>query len=337
MAVNSINPRSLQALLLTALSKANETTPTPPPAPSLEAPPSAEQNPYQDLFATDGFDASGTGGTGDLSQQVQQLMQTLEQLTNLLSGEQGAGEAGVPELGGPSGGAPAPQQAGPAPTAPSATTPPPTTPPATTTPPPSAPETQKTQGPQAPKGNNPTGGAGNTMDFTNDGDKPMTVTFTTNPGQKQIPPMTIQPGETVRQEFPEGWSGNFRSDKGDGTAVTLGEVAFNGAGNQTFYDVSYIEGNNASMTIAPETGAGKTSGTMENLVEGAPDSIKARDANGQVYGIKKTTTSEVRDPEIVNYYRGKVGADEGYVDPKDDLSTLGTSDTHLEVHLKDVF
>ncbi len=336
MAVSPIN-RSLQSLIFQTLSKLSEVAPPSPPVSNSQTPSPVEENPYQSLFSNDGFDPSGAGGTQDLSQQIQALMETVNQITELLGGEQGAGEEGVPELGGPSGGGPTPQQFSPPPTTPSATTPPPTTPPATTTPPPSAPETQKTQGPQAPKGNNPTGGAGNTMDFTNDGDKPMTVTFTTNPGQKQIPPMTIQPGETVRQEFPEGWSGNFRSDKGDGTAVTLGEVAFNGAGNQTFYDVSYIEGNNASMTIAPETGPGKTSGTLDNLVEGAPENILARDANGQVYGIKKTTTSEVRDPEIINYYRGKVGADEGYVDPKDDLSTLGTSDTHLEVHLKDVF
>ncbi|EPX60252.1 hypothetical protein D187_002338 [Cystobacter fuscus DSM 2262] len=333
MAVSPIN-RSLQSLIFQTLSKLSEVAPPSPPVSNSQTPSPVEENPYQSLFSNDGFDPSGAGGTQDLSQQIQALMQTMNQITELLGGEQGAGEeGGVPELGGAPKSGSNPEQFNP-----QQFSPPPTTPPATTTPPPTTePGTQKTQGPQAPKGNNPTGGAGNTMDFTNDGDKPMTVTFTTNPGQQQIPPLTLQPGQTVRQEFPQGWSGNFRSDKGDGTAVTLGEVAFNGAGNQTFYDVSYIEGNNASMTIAPETAEGKTSGTMENLVEGAPDSILARDANGQVYGIKKTTTSEVRDPNIINYYRGKVGADEGYVDPKDDLSTLGTSDTHLEVHLKDVF
>ncbi|ATB35687.1 hypothetical protein CYFUS_001101 [Cystobacter fuscus] len=329
MAVNSINPRSLQALLLTALSKVNETTSPQPPVSNFQTPSPVEENPYQSLFSNDGFDPSSTGGTQDLTQQLQALVQTMKEITNLLNGEQGPEEQGVPELGGTPKNGPTPQQPGP--------TPPEPTNFLSQPPSPGAPETQKPTGTQAPKGNNPTGGAGNTMDFTNDGDKPMTITFTTNPGQQQIPPLTIEPGQTVRQEFPQGWSGNFRSDKGDGTAVTLGEVAFNGAGNQTFYDVSYIEGNNASMTIAPETGPGKTSGTLENLVEGAPENILARDANGQVYGIKKTTTSEVRDPNIINYYRGKVGADEGYVDPKDDLSTLGTSDTHLEVHLKDVF
>jgi hypothetical protein len=321
MAVSPIN-RSLHSLILNTLSKSLETTPPAPPAANFQTPPPVQEDPFQSLFSTDGFESPGTQ---DLSQKVQEFVQTLTQLTDLLNGEEGAGEEGVPELNGPT-----QKQANPTPPTPQPNN-------FLATPPTTEPETQKPSGTQAPKGNNPTGGSGNTMDFTNDGDKPMTITFTTNPGQQQIPPLTIQPGETVRQEFPQGWSGNFRSDKGDGTAVTLGEVAFNGAGNQTFYDVSYIEGNNASMTIAPETASGKTSGTLENLVEGAPENILARDANGQVYGIKKTTNAEVRDPAIINYYRGKVGADEGYVDPKDDLSTLGTSDTHLEVHLKDVF
>jgi hypothetical protein len=327
MAVNSINPSSL-ATILAALSKATETTPPPPP-PAFEAPPAAE-NPFQSLFKADGFDPSSTGGTQDLGQQLQELLQTVSQLTDLLNGGEGAGEEGVPELGGPSGGAPAPKQAAPAPqqAAPA---------PQQAAPAPAAgPETQKAGGPQAPTGNNPTGGAGNTMDFTNDGDKPMTIKFTPNAGGQEIPPLTLQPGESMRQEFPQGWNGNFRSAEGDGANVTLGEVAFNGGGNNTYYDVSYIEGNNASMTIAPESG-GRTSGTLDNLVKDAPDSIKARTADGEVYGIKKTTSAEVRDASIVDYYRGKVGADEGYVDPKDDLSTLGTSDTHLEVHLKNVF
>jgi hypothetical protein len=52
--------------------------------------------------------------------------------------------------------------------------------------------------------------------------------------------------------------------------------------------------------------------------------------------IKKTTTSNVQDPQVVDYFRKQVGADQGYVIPTDDASTLGTSDTHLNVHLKNV-
>jgi hypothetical protein len=126
---------------------------------------------------------------------------------------------------------------------------------------------------------------------------------------------------------------NFRSSSGDGAAATLGEVKFDGSGGQTYYDVSYIEGDNASMTIQPESG-GKKSGTEKDLLASAPDSIKARDANGHVYGIKKTTTSNVQDPSVVDFYRKHVGADEGYVIPTDDASTLATKDSHLVVHMK---
>ena len=176
----------------------------------------------------------------------------------------------------------------------------------------------------------------NTMDFTNDGTKPMEIKFTPNAGGQPIDSITLQPGESMTKEFPDGWSGNFRSSSGDGAAATLGEVAFNGGSNNTYYDVSYIEGNNASMTIAPESG-GRVSGTMDNLVANAPDSIKAKDGSGNAYGIKKTTTSDVQDQSVVDYYRKNVGEGQGYVVPKDDASTLGTSDKHLTVHLKDVF
>jgi hypothetical protein len=331
MAVGPIRDNSaLLSIITTALNRAFETPAAPPPGSTPEIPQS-QPNPYQGAFNADGFDslASKTPGLSELTEQLGQMMEAILQFSNLASGEQGAGSEGVPELGGASG-AGAPTNPGQPPAIPEtqqAFAPPPAG--ETQTPP-------STQAPPSTSGNNPTGGSGNTMDFTNDGDKPMTVNFTPNAGGQQIPPMTLQPGESVRQEFPQGWNGNFRTTDGDGANATLGEVAFNGGGNNTYYDVSYIEGNNANMTITPESG-GKTSGTMDNLVADAPDSIKARTADGQVYGIKKTTTSEVRDPEIVNYYRGKVAGDEGYVDPKDDASTLGTSDTHLEVHLKNVF
>jgi hypothetical protein len=174
-----------------------------------------------------------------------------------------------------------------------------------------------------------------TMTFVNDGDSPMTIQFTPNAGEKAVASRTLKPGETQTVAFPDGWSGNFRSTAGDGKAATLGEVKFNGGGNQTYYDVSYIEGANAAMTIQPE-GGGRKSGTMDNLLASAPDSIKAKDGNGQTYGIKKTTTSNVLDSEVVDYYRKHVGADQGYVIPTDDASTLGSADSHLVVHMKNL-
>ena len=175
---------------------------------------------------------------------------------------------------------------------------------------------------------------GNTLNFTNERDTPMTIVFTANANQPPIPSVTLQPGESFAQAFPEGWSGNFRSSNGDGANATLGEVAFNGGadGKQTFYDVSYIEGNNARMTIEPSSG-GPVSGTLNDLVSGAPESIKARDEHGNVYGLKKSTTSEVIDQSVVSYYRSAVGDGQGYVVPKDDASTLGSNSNVLNVRL----
>lgn len=175
---------------------------------------------------------------------------------------------------------------------------------------------------------------GNSLTFVNESEKPLIIEFTANAGEAGIPSMTLQPGETMVQAFPEGWSGNFRSTAGDGAHVTLGEVAFNGGvnGDQTFYDVSYIEGNNARMIIAPSEG-GPVSGTLGDIVSDAPESIKARDQDGNVYGIKKTTTSEVFDDAVVEYYRSAVEAGEGYVVPKDDVSTLGTDSASLTVRI----
>jgi len=175
----------------------------------------------------------------------------------------------------------------------------------------------------------------NSMTFENKGDKPMTLSFTPNAdGSAKPEDLILQPGETKTQKFDANWSGNFRSTAGDGANVTLGEVKFDGGSGQTYYDVSYIEGNNAAMTIGPAKGDGRVSGTLDDLVSGAPDGIKAKDAEGNVYGLKKSTTAEQQDPAVVNYYRQHVAADKGYVIPSDNESTLGSSSKNLKVELK---
>lgn len=175
----------------------------------------------------------------------------------------------------------------------------------------------------------------NSMTFENKGDKPMTLSFTPNAdGSAKPDDLTLQPGETKTQKFDANWSGNFRSTAGDGANATLGEVKFDGGSGQTYYDVSYIEGNNAAMTIGPAKGDGRVSGTLDDLVSGAPDDIKAKDAGGNVYGLKKSTTAEQQDPAVVRYYREHVAADKGYVIPSDNDSTLGSSSKNLKVELK---
>ncbi|MBE4748134.1 hypothetical protein G4177_08060 [Corallococcus sp. ZKHCc1 1396] len=175
----------------------------------------------------------------------------------------------------------------------------------------------------------------NTMTLHNDGTTPMKVNFTPNAGEKAVDAVTLKPGESRTVQFPDGWSGNFRTDAGDGKNATLGEVKFDGGHGKTYYDVSYIEGHNAAMTMQPQSG-GRLSGTTENLLASAPDSVKAKGADGQAYGIKKSTTSNVQDPEVVDFFRKHVGADQGYVIPTDDASTLGSSDSNLVVHLKNL-
>lgn len=303
----------------------------------------------QGMFQADGFDApAGVGKKGALQganpmEQLAEMVQMLKQLVDMLGTMNGAGaqQAAAPGMEGAAAGgadAGAGTGAGGAPQAPAGAQAPAAAQ--------AAPAAQGAPAPAAPTQEAPVSGpqsvgapasakGKNTITLSNDGNKPMTVNFTPNAGEKAIDPVTLQPGETKTVQFPDNWSGNFRSDKGDGKNATLGEVKFDGGFGNTYYDVSYIEGHNTAMTIQPD-GGGRLSGTMENLLASAPDSVKAKGADGSAYGIKKSTTSNVQDPEVVDFFRKHVGADQGYVIPTDDLSTLGTSDTHLDVHIKDL-
>ncbi|AKJ03610.1 hypothetical protein ATI61_119139 [Archangium gephyra] len=299
-----------------------------PSAPSTQpvsAPPARES--LRQLFAADGFDspmsakkAGGleAGGLEAMVQELARMAQVLSKAAELLGGEGGASGQAMPGLKSLAKGVDGASGAGASAQAL----------PELKSPPKSVDGAGGVGAPGAAKG-------GNTMTFTNDGTSPMTINFTPNAGDKAIDSLTLEPGKAQTVEFPKGWSGNFRSTSGDGAAATLGEVKFNGGGDQTYYDVSYIEGDNASMTIEPE-GGGRKSGTMENLLASAPDSVKAKSADGSVYGIKKTTTSNVQDPGVVDFYRKHVGADQGYVIPTDDASTLATKNSHLVVRMKDL-
>ncbi|WP_224242415.1 thaumatin family protein [Hyalangium gracile] len=350
MALSPLSPSSFSHASIQSTPRLEQSPAQPQARCGTPAP--RQESALQKLLMSDGFDSpAGLTQAGGLQQAVQLLSQVatlLEQSARMLGSDfggvsplQGAQAGGVPDLGGAQCGVPdlggaegevpdlgaqagVPDlgaEAAPSSAAPSA--------------PAQAQESAKVDssaGVSQPKGS---AKGERTMTFTNDGDEPMTVQFTPNAGEKPVDPVTLKPGETQTVAFPEGWCGNFRSTAGDGKAATLGEVKFNGGGNQTYYDVSYIEGNNAAMTIEPESG-GRKSGTLENLLEKAPDAVKAKDGSGNVYGIKKTTTSNVQDGEVVDFFRKHVGADQGYVIPTDDASTLGTADSHLTVHLKNL-
>lgn len=288
----------------------------------------------QGMFQADGFDApAGVGRQGALQggnpmEQLAQMVQMVNQLVDLLGGMNGAGaqQAAAPATA--QGAAPATAQA-------AAPAPAQAAPAAQGTPAPAAPQKDAAvAGPQS-VGDSGAAKGKNTITLNNDGDKPMTVNFTPNAGEKAVDSVTLKPGESRTVQFPDNWSGNFRSDSGDGKNATLGEVKFDGGFGNTYYDVSYIEGHNTAMTIQPD-GGGRLSGTMDNLLANAPDSVKAKGADGSAYGIKKSTTSNVQDPEVVDFFRKHVGADQGYVIPTDDASTLGSKDSNLVVHLKNL-
>ncbi|ATB46162.1 hypothetical protein [Corallococcus macrosporus] len=296
----------------------------------------AQQQPLRQLFQSDGFDGPSGAAKGQgaeaLVQNLSRLAQMLTEASRLLGAEGAQAPQGAlsPASGLKSAGATPASRGGdhfaPAPAAPAV----PTAPSA-----PSAPSGTQAKAVAGPTGAPGVSKDGNTITFTNDGTSPMTIKFTPNAGEKELDAITVPPGKTQTVQFPENWSGNFRSASGDGSAATLGEVKFDGGFGKTYYDVSYIEGHNASMTMQPEEG-GRVSGTHDDLLSAAPDAIKARNADGSVYGIKKSTTSNVQDGSVVDFYRKHVGADEGYVIPTDDASTLGTSDTNLVVRMKNL-
>ncbi|RKH89774.1 hypothetical protein D7Y21_09255 [Corallococcus sp. AB045] len=298
----------------------------------------------QGMFQADGFDApAGVGKKGALQggnpmEQLAQMVQMVNQLVELLGGMNGAG---AQQAAGPAAAPAAAQAAAPATAQAAAPAPAQATPAAQ-----AAPAAQGAPAPAAPQKNAAVAGpqsvgdssaakGKNTITLNNDGDKPMTVNFTPNAGEKAVDSVTLKPGESRTVQFPDNWSGNFRSDSGDGKNATLGEVKFDGGFGNTYYDVSYIEGHNTAMTIQAD-GGGRLSGTMDNLLANAPDSVKAKGADGSAYGIKKSTTSNVQDPEVVDFFRKHVGADQGYVIPTDDASTLGSKNSNLVVHLKNL-
>lgn len=338
----ALSPLSRSSFSLPSTLSTSSTQAASTPSRALSGRQGAQQsNALQKMLMSDGFDSPmGMGGTKAAGveatvRMLSQVAELLAQSVKMLGSELGTGSQPVSGVSGAqqsgmAGGQSAVPDLGAAPSAPTGTAPS-----TSANTPASAAPSDKVAAPEnvSPSQGGPKGAR--SMTFTNDGTSPMTIQFTPNAGEKAVDSVTLKPGETRTVDFPENWSGNFRSTAGDGKAATLGEVKFNGGGNQTYYDVSYIEGNNAAMTIQPESG-GRKSGTLDNLLASAPDSIKAKDGSGNAYGIKKSTTSNVQDGSVVDYYRTKVGADQGYVIPTDDASTLGSGDSHLSVHLKNL-
>ncbi|KAK1835354.1 hypothetical protein QBC39DRAFT_250515, partial [Podospora conica] len=98
--------------------------------------------------------------------------------------------------------------------------------------------------------------------FTGEDSTGRTVHFT---GNGEVGDIHVGAGESVSQEFPEGWTGNFYSvcDGCDDEPGMLGEVAFDGFEGKTFYDVSAIvdpDDHSGVHRFSPSGGDGETAG-----------------------------------------------------------------------------
>ncbi|KAJ9151579.1 hypothetical protein NKR19_g4805 [Coniochaeta hoffmannii] len=68
------------------------------------------------------------------------------------------------------------------------------------------------------------------------------IIFTPNTGLEAIPSVEVAPGNDVKVDFPHGWLGNWYavSEGAPDVPGMLGEVAFNGYADVTYFDVSAI-------------------------------------------------------------------------------------------------
>jgi len=82
----------------------------------------------------------------------------------------------------------------------------------------------------------------NTIHFVNQDSTTRTIYFTANPGMASIAPLVIQGSQTINQDFPAKWIGNFYSvsDGAVNKPGMLGEISWNSWNDITFFDVSAI-------------------------------------------------------------------------------------------------
>jgi len=139
----------------------------------------------------------------------------------------------------------------------------------------------------------------------------------------------LTPGETVDLSLPENWSGNItksNNDPGIAADATQGEFTFNGSGNQSYYDVSDINGYNGPMTIAPTSGSSSSlvAGGTEDITDGAPSSMKQTTSSGETVlgGVDPGGDAAGDDPtNMVNYdYYKQTQEGQAYTYPLDNTA-----------------
>lgn len=82
----------------------------------------------------------------------------------------------------------------------------------------------------------------NTVTFKSLDKTDRTIIFTPNAGKPEIPSVKVAAGDDLTVDFPHGWIGNWYSVSEGAPDIPgmLGEVAFNGWNDITFFDVSAI-------------------------------------------------------------------------------------------------
>lgn len=134
--------------------------------------------------------------------------------------------------------------------------------------------------------------AQNSVQFVNQDSVGKTIYFTANAGLESISTLTLAGSGTATQSFPDGWLGNFYSvsDGAENVPGMLGEVAFQGYGGSTFFDVSSIVNPN------------DTDGIKQIYPSGAntkSDTTSMSGCNTVYSGSTTTCTSQYNAPDDV--------------------------------------
>ncbi|KAG7130867.1 hypothetical protein HYQ45_010410 [Verticillium longisporum] len=84
--------------------------------------------------------------------------------------------------------------------------------------------------------------ATNTVTFVSTDQTDRTIYFTPNAGYPEVAPVEVPAGQSIKSEVPQSWIGNWYSVSvgADNIPGMLGEVAFQGWNDLTYFDVSAI-------------------------------------------------------------------------------------------------
>lgn len=133
--------------------------------------------------------------------------------------------------------------------------------------------------------------------------------------------ITLQPGTYQTVTLPNNFSGRVQKMTGHvDEPATWAEVTFSGWKDLTFFDVSYIRGNNGAMVMKMADNSA-IAGTQEDLMSEAPADTKGVSSTGQPY-LKATEGFDGSlTLDLVEFYRDKIPTSLGYVRNFDDTAT----------------